>query len=158
MKIQMNKHFWGYVGRYSLVHVVVYLIMGLIFMTLQNYTEAFSTMESFANFRSMDSPIVQMAPLFQIFRGAFFAFILAPFYEVFMETKYGWVKLFFLLWGLTFIGSIAATTGSIEGLIYTKTPLKEHLVGLPEVTFQMLAFSWVFVTWEKRARYKEAAA
>jgi hypothetical protein len=44
----------------------------------------------------------------------------------------------------------SATPGSIEGLIYTNTPLAEHLIGVPEVTIQMLAFSWLFFIWERK--------
>jgi hypothetical protein len=55
------------------------------------------------------------------------------------------------MWGLTLIGAVNAGGGSIEGLIYTKTSLASHLIGIPEVTLQMLTFSWLFVTWELHA-------
>ncbi len=147
---EVKKKLWGYVGRFSLVHVVTYIVAGVIFMNLQNYTEVFSLSEGFANFRSLDSPIVKAAPLLQFLRGGFFALLLYPFYSVIVNKKWGWLYLFGILFGFTNIGSVAATTGSIEGIIYTKTTLAEHLVGLPEVTIQMLVFSWLFVKWEKK--------
>src|SRR6056297_1630225 len=136
----MKKKLLGYVGRFTLLHVITYTV-----------AEVFETSQVFAHFRSVDSPIMQAAPFLQIIRGAFFAFILYPFYEVIVNHKRGWLVLFGVLWGLTYIGSVEATLGSIEGLIYTKVTLVEHFVGTPEVTIQMLVFSWLFVKWEKRS-------
>jgi hypothetical protein len=136
--------------RFILVHVISYIFIGVVFMNLQNYASAFITMEGFSNFRSLDSTIVRLAPVFQIFRGAFFAFILYPFYDKIIKSDYAWVKLFFLIWGFSFIGSVAPIPGSIEGMIYTKTSLAEHLIGIPEVTIQIFVFSWFFVKWENR--------
>ena len=76
--------------------------------------------------------------------------ILYPFYQIIVHSNGGWLKLFGLLWGLTLIGAVAATPGSIEGMIYTTASLKEHLLGFPEVTLQMLAFSFLFVSWERK--------
>jgi len=150
----MNKYFkgkvLGYVGRFSLIHVLTYVIAGLIFMKLQNYGNVFSKSEGFANFRPLDSTIVRASALFQFLRGSFFALLLYPFYDTIIKNKHGWLMLFGLLWGLTFIGSVSATSGSIEGLIYTEIPLAEHLIGIPEVTVQMLAFSWLFFIWERK--------
>lgn len=140
----------GYVGRFSLIHVLTYVVAGLIFMKLQNYVDVFSTSEAFANFRPLDSPIVRAAALFQFLRGSFFALLLYPFYDTIISSKRGWLMLFGVLWGFTLIGSVSATPSSIEGLIYTKIPLAEHLIGIPEVTTQMLAFSWLFFKWERR--------
>ncbi|WP_207644674.1 hypothetical protein [Caloranaerobacter ferrireducens] len=121
-------------------------------MNIMRYREHFNSSAVYSNFRSLDSPIVRAAALIQILRGAFLALVLFPFYKVIIDSKRGWLKLFGVLWGLTLIGAVAATPGSIEGLIYTKTPLIEHLLGLPEVTVQMLVFSWLFFTWERRVK------
>jgi hypothetical protein len=150
----MNKKFkgkiLGYVGRFSLIHVLTYVVAGIIFMKLQNYVDVFSTSEAFANFRPLDSPIVRAAALFQFLRGSFFALLLYPFYDTIISSKRGWLMLFGVLWGFTFIGSVSATPGSIEGFIYTKIPLSEHLIGMPEVTIQMLSFSWLFYKYERK--------
>ena len=123
-------------------------------MNIMGYREHFNSSVVYSNFRSLDSPIVRVAALIQILRGAFLALVLFPFYKVIVDSKRGWLKLFGVLWGLTLIGAVAATPGSIEGLIYTKTPLIEHLIGLPEVTVQMLVFSWLFYKWERRVKNK----
>lgn len=157
----MNKPFkdniFGYVVRFSVIHVLTYVIAGLIFMKLQNYRQVFSESELFINYRSLDSPIVRAAALFQFLRGSLFALLLYPFYDTIIESKYGWLMLFGVLWGFTFIGSVSATPGSIEGFIYTNIPLSEHLIGVPEVTIQMLAFSWLFNRYERKVIAKRTS-
>lgn len=148
--LKPSKRFVYFTIRFILVHVMTYIFIGVIFMNLQNYASAFITMEEFSNFRSLDSTIVRLAPVFQIFRGAFFAFILYPFYKTIIKSDYAWIKLFFLIWGFSLIGSVAPIPGSIEGMIYTKISLAEHLIGIPEVTVQIFVFSWFFVKWENR--------
>ena len=37
---------------------------------------------------------------------------------------------FGVIWGLTCLGAVNATPGSIEGFIYTEVSLKDHLVGM----------------------------
>lgn len=145
-----SKRFVYFTIRFILVHVITYIFIGVIFMNLQNYASAFITIEAFADFRSLDSTIVRLAPLFQILRGAFFAFILYPFYNNIIKSDYAWLKLFFLIWGFSLIGSVAPIPGSIEGMIYTRMSLAEHLIGIPEVTVQIFVFSWFFVKWENR--------
>jgi hypothetical protein len=148
--LKPSKRFVYFTIRFILVHVITYIFIGVVFMNLQNYASAFVTMDAFANFRSLDSAIVRLAPVFQIFRGAFFAFILYPFYNTLIKSDYAWVKMFFLIWGFSLIGSVAPIPGSIEGMIYTKMSLVEHLIGIPEVTVQIFVFSWFFVKWENR--------
>jgi hypothetical protein len=154
MRKQSNTKIWGYLGRFSLVHTVTYIVAGIIFYYLQDYKSAFEHTQAFSNFRPLDSAIVRAAPLIQFLRGGLFALILYPFYDVIVKESGGWLKLFWVLWGLTLIGSVAATAGSIEGILYTKTSLKDHLIGFPEVTIQMLTFSWLFVKWERNVDRK----
>lgn len=148
----------GYVGRFSLVHVITYIIAGLIFMKLQNYASVFTSSHQFVNYRPLDSPIVRASALFQLLRGSFFALLLYPFYNTIVNSKRGWLILFGVLWGFTLVGAVSATPGSIEGLIYTKTTLSEHLIGIPEVTIQMLAFSWLFFIWERKVNWNRNKA
>jgi hypothetical protein len=153
MKGQPN--LWGYLARFAVIHTITYVVAGVVFMNLQSYAEVFEVSQQFAHFRSLDSPIVRAAPLIQLLRGGFFALLLYPFYETIVWKKRGWLALFGLLFGLTYIGAVAATPGSIEGLIYTRAPLIEHLVGVPEVIVQALVFSWLFVRWERSRFDKE---
>ncbi len=140
----------GYLFRFSLVHVIIYVFIALLFRNYLNYNEQYTSSVLYNNFRNIDSTIMRFAPLFQLGRGLFLGLIIYPVYNCIIGVKYGWLRLFALLWGLSLIGSVAATPGSIEGFIYTKTPIIEHLLGLPEVTLQTMLFSLIFVSWEKR--------
>jgi hypothetical protein len=141
----------GFLKRYTIVHVLVYLIVGLVFMYIMNYRDAFETYDQFSNYRSLDSPIVRAAVFFQLLRGLMIGLIIYPFREIIIESQLGWLMLFSLLFGLTCLGAINASPGSIEGMIYTKMSLEEHLVGYPEVIVQSLGISIIFWKWEKKS-------
>ncbi len=140
--------------RFSIVHVLIYVFIALLFRYYLNYNEQFTSSVLYNNFRNNDTVIMRFAPLFQLARGLFLGLIIYPVYNCIIDVKNGWLKLFGLLWGLSLIGSVAATPGSIEGFIYTSTPFIEHLLGLPEVTLQTLLFALVFVKWEERSLKK----
>ncbi|MGM0444955.1 MAG: hypothetical protein ACQEQH_00980 [Bacillota bacterium] len=148
----MNKsRLKGYLFRFAVVHTVIYIITGLIFQNYLNFDPQFTSSVLYNNFREVDSFIISFAPVFQLGRGLFIGLVIYPVYGSIVKSKYNWLKLFALLWGLTLIGAVAATPGSIEGFIYTQIPVIEHLVSLPEVTLQIFLFSIIFVNWDKRS-------
>ena len=153
--IKKNSALLGYLKRFTLTHVITYLVCGLIFMNLMSYEMEFAQNQYFSHFRPLDSPIVRAAVLFQIIRGVMFALILYPFRERLIGSKYGWLMLFCILFGLTCVGAVNATPGSIEGFIYTEVSITEHLVGIPEVIVQALGFSVLFWLWERRVESKD---
>jgi hypothetical protein len=55
-----------------------------------------------------------------------------------------------LLLGLAILSTAGPAPGSVEGLIYTKVPPLDQLLGLREVVAQTLAFSWLLVAWYQR--------
>lgn len=152
--MNVGKSVSGFLVRFTVTHVVTYTLVGIAFLWLLPYKE-FLLQNTGLAWRPLDSPIVQAAPLFQILRGAFLALIIYPFRGVLVRVQGGWVKLFFLLWGLAVLGAVNAGSGSIEGLIYTQAPLSAHLLWIPEVTVQMALFSWLFVRWEGRKTQRE---
>jgi len=152
-----GKAFWGYVGRFIVVHLATYVLMGVIWMNLANYAEAFQQ-EAVAGFmRPVDDPIVALGIPMQILRGALLAIALWPFYAV-IVGKGGWWKLALVLWVLTGIGAVITGPGSLEGMVYTTLGFGNPLVGLPEVTLQVLLFSWLLWRWERKALAKREAA
>jgi uncharacterized protein (DUF486 family) len=119
-------------------------------MNAENYFNTFSQIEKYLDYQLLDVNILRFASLFQIFRGAFFALILFPFYNTIIKSNYAWLKLFLLIWGFSLIGSVAPIPGSIEGLIYTDLSLSQHLIAAVKITIQIFVFSWFFVKWENR--------
>ena len=66
------------------------------------------------------------------------------------DKKRGWLVLWNIVIVFGILSTPAAAPSSIEGMIYSKLPLWYHLVGLPEILLQTLAFSFLLVHWEKR--------
>lgn len=147
---------WGRIARFTLLHAVTYLALGLVFFTLQDYSEAFATQAQFRHFRPLDDPWVAAAIPAQIPRGMLLAWFLAPFVPSVIQRRRGGVLLFTLLFGTTAIGAGNILPGLL-GATATPLTLSTLLVGFPEVATQMLVFSLAFVAWEsRRARRSEA--
>lgn len=149
INLKPSKKFSYFSIRFILVYVITYIFIAVIFKNFENYT-FFIILSDFSNFRSADSTIVKMAPLIQIFRSAFFAFILYPFYNDIIKTSYAWQKLFLIIWGFSVIGSYAPVPAAVEGVIYTKLSLEQHLIALIKPTVHIFVFCWFFVKWENR--------
>ncbi len=142
-----------FLKRFTLMHVLTYLIFGILFMLITDYFTVFSEHEIMKDImRESDSIWVRISPLVQILRGLLLGIVIYPFREIIFNTEKGWLKLFGLLWVLTGIGAVITGPGSIEGMLYTNLGFGNPLIGLPEVTFQMLAFSYFFVKFSWRRK------
>ena len=138
----------GFVFRVTLVHVITYVIFGVLFLSVIGlYPEYYSHPAVKAYIRPTNDPLLTYAPLFQIIRGIIVGLGLYPFRRGVVNNKWGWL----VLWGvLTALQVIGAPNGTIETLIYTKVPIWFTLLNAPEVIIQMWAFSvWIFI-WERR--------
>ena len=146
MKKIFNKKLWGYVGRFSLTHVVIYTVIAIAFLIFQNTIPA-SERTALDFFKPYSQP--GFIVIFQqVIRGGVMALILYPFYDIILKNEHGWLILFGTLFGLGLLGSVNPMPGSIEGLIYTKTTLVEHFMVLVAGAVQVLIFSRVFLAWE----------
>lgn len=150
----MNKRIRGYIGRFTLIHVITYVVCGIIFMELLNYEESLATMESFKLYRSLEDPMVGLGVFpMQILRGGLFALLIYPFYKRIIEKRHGWLLLFGLLYGFTYLFiALPEFLSGIVNYIRTGTSIAELFVGVPEITVQMLVFSLVLFKWERRVR------
>lgn len=140
-----------YVGRFSVLYPLVYLVAGIAFMQLQDYETVLATREAFELYRPLDDPMVAAAVPIQVFRGGLMALLIAPFYDTFVRRERGWFLLFGLLWGLTFLGSPHAILGLASDLV-SAGDVGEILFGTAEVTAQLGLFAVLFWLWERRAR------
>ena len=144
----------GYLKRFTLLHVISYWFVGMLFYQLTGYEEALATMEAFELFRPLESLAMVGVVFFgQIFRGGILAMLLYPFYSTFMKKKLGWLLLFALIYGLTALGSATFLPEFIVGTA-ALTTFAEFIdsmkIGIPEITVQMLVFSWLLFKWERR--------
>lgn len=142
-----------FVFRFAAVHVLTYTAFGVLFMLLSGYFEYFNADALLGQvMKPSDALSVRLAAPAQLLRGALLALAVYPFREVVIGRRGGWLKLFFLLFVLTGIGSVITGPGSIEGFLYTRFSFNP-LVGYPEVCLQMLVFSFLFCRWQtKRSR------
>ncbi len=141
-----TRFFW----RVTACHVVTYMIAGLLAYSLFDYKGLFDTGPLAVFMRPIDSKWVAVGPGLQIIRGLIFAIVLYPFRRVFLEEDRGWLKLWGLFLGLAILAPEGPSPGSVEGLIYTKVPLLDHLRGLPEVVLQTLGLSLLLTGWYRR--------
>jgi hypothetical protein len=141
-----NQHtsFFTFFWRITAAHMITYSIMGILASNLLNYEEIF---DGSGIYRSMDSPWIPAGPVLQVVRGLVFALALWYFKDAFLSVKYGWLKLWGLLVGLTILSTAAAPAGSIEGFIYTTLPLQDHLKGYLEVVPQTGFLALILCKW-----------
>jgi hypothetical protein len=114
------------------------------------YEKQFATDSLSVIMKSIDSPWVAVGPALQIFRGFIIALVLYPFKDVFLSSKYGWLKLWLLIIGLSYLSTIGPTFGSFEGYLYTKANLSDHLLGIPEMLLYTFLFSFFVCFWYKK--------
>ncbi len=128
-------------------HSLTYMVMGLAASTLLDYSGLFATTELGAIMRPMTDPWVMAGPLFQPLRGALFGLVVYGLRQPVLETRHGWLTLWFVLVAVGIVGTFGPTPGSLEGLIYTTLPLSVHLRGLPEILLQSLLFAAILPLW-----------
>jgi hypothetical protein len=138
-----------YVGRFTVVHVVTYVLAGIAFFELQDYETAFATMEAFELYRPLDGAVGILVFPTQIVRGAFLAALLVPFYSTIFRHDRGWLYLFGLFLGMTLFGAPNLLQEFVETL--ASGSLAEAFVGTAEVTVQMAVFSLLLWWWERRS-------
>lgn len=150
MKSLLCKDGLKFIWRFTVVHAVTYALFGIIFMLICNYFDYFIREPFFIQvMKPSDALSVRLAVPVQFLRGSLLGLAVFPFREIILQRPYGWIKLFWLLFVLTSVGAVITGPGSIEGLLYTKFEFNP-LIGYPEISLQMLAFSWLFFRWHGR--------
>lgn len=139
-----------FLWRVASVHTLAYFAAGVLALAVMAYGERFSSGTMAGLMRPLDSPWVALGPALQLLRGVIIALVLYPFREIILRSHDGWIKLWLLIVGLSYISSIGPTFGSFEGYIYTKATLAEHLLGVPEMLVYTLLFSWGLCAWYRK--------
>lgn len=139
--------FWTFLWRINSAHMITYFIAGILALYLFNYEESFQQGGLATLMKPTNSPWVMVGPSLQIFRGILFSLVLWPFKTVFLAEKAGWLKLWLLFLGLAILGTAGPTPGSFEGIIYTKFPVLDQIIGLRETVFQTFLFSILVYYW-----------
>ena len=146
------KNFGTFFWRITSSHIVTYFLAGIFAYYFLNYQDLFETPPFSDLMKPMDSWAVAAGPGLQLIRGLIFSIVLWAFRDVFLNTKYGWLKLWGLLLGLSILSTTAAAPGSVEGFIYTTIPVKKQIVGYLEVMPQTLLFALLVYYWYKKPK------
>ncbi|MDR1791911.1 MAG: hypothetical protein LBR36_00490 [Bacteroidales bacterium] len=142
-----------FLWRVTAAHTIAYFIAGCFAMYIFNYKELFESNTLSLFMKPTTAPIVALGPALQIIRGLLIALILLPLRKVFTEEQYGFLKLGFLILGLSVLFTFSAASGSFEGLIYTTIPFLEQMVGYAEAILWISLFIgilWIFYRFEKK--------
>lgn len=146
--VKFSTFFW----RISSSHMITYFIMGVAALSVLDYKQAFESPPMFYLMKPIDSSSVSLGPVLQILRGLVLSSVLWFFKDNFLYKKYGWLKLWGLVVGLSILSTVGPAPGSIEGMIYTKIPITTQLRGYFEGFPQTLFFSLSVYYWYKNPR------
>lgn len=147
-----NVSFGRFCFRVSASHIATYAIAGILAYLLLDYRTFLQTGILGEYMRPIDSKWVAAGPGLQIVRGLVFAGVLYPIRQAFLDASLGWLKLWLVIVGLAILSTAGPSPGSLEGVIYTRLSLADHVHGLPEGLLQTLAFSWLVVAWNCRPK------
>jgi|ERR1700690_111324 len=129
----------------AVCHTITYMFMGLLAVHFLHYAELMARPNS--GMRPMTDPLVMAGPLFQPIRGLVFALVFYPLRESLFGKKNGWLLMAWMLIALGILSTFAAAPGSIEGMIYTPTPIRLQIRGWLEVVPQALLLSALLCYW-----------
>ena len=121
----------------------------MISINIFDYQYLFTTNEVEAIMKPVNSKWVALAPALQVLGGLVFGIVLWPFKSVIL-SKNGWFKLWFLFIGLSILFTFGPAIGSIDGMLYTKVPVRLHLTFLPELIVQALLLSSGLYFWYQK--------
>ena len=135
-KFNVVQYFWQIIY----AHTIAYFIAGIFAVLVMNYKELFSTEIISSLMLPIDTPIVALGPILQVFRGIILALIFLPLRKIFFEEKNGLLKLGLIIIGLSLLSTIGPTMGSFDAYIYTKVPYMYQILGYPEAIIYVLLF------------------
>jgi len=130
------RYFWQIIY----AHTIAYFIAGIFAVVVMNYKELYLTETISSLMLPIDTPIVALGPILQVFRGIILALIFLPFRKIFFEEKKGLLKLGLIIIGLSLLSTIGPTMGSFDAYIYTKVPYMYQILGYPEAIIYVLLF------------------
>ena len=126
-------------------HTATYFLMGALASHFLHYEEIFNQPNS--GYRPFTSPWILFGPPLQVFRGVLFASVFYLFRESLFGKPNGWLRMAWILIGVGILGTFAAPAGSLEGFIFTTTPIALQLRSYLEVVPQALLLSALLCYW-----------
>ena len=130
-------------------HTFTYFLVGLVASTVFNYAADFSRPELSSYMRQIGDPIIALGAALQPIRGILFALAFYPLREILFKRKNGWLVMWWLLVALGILSTFGPASGSVEGAIYTKLPIRDQFLsgGMLEILAQSFLFSRLLYYW-----------
>ncbi|HXR37664.1 MAG TPA: hypothetical protein VN776_01145 [Terracidiphilus sp.] len=129
----------------AVCHTITYFFMGILAFHFLHYAELIA--RPCSGMRPMTDPLVKAGLLLQPLRGVLFAAVFYPFRERLFGRRHSWLLMGWMLIALGILGTFAAPAGSMEGLIYTTTPVLWQMRGWLEIVPQALLLSALLCYW-----------
>lgn len=145
MKIPKNnsaaRETYVFLVRVMLIHTITYFLSGSLAAIILDYRTILNSPIIRDFMIGFGSASVFWGPFAQPIRGIILGLVLLPFRTFLSQEKHGWLYLWLIFIGVGILSTPAAAPSSIEGIVYSRLPLWYHLIGLPEMLVQTLAFS-----------------
>jgi hypothetical protein len=126
-------------------HSITYMVMGALAYNFLHYADFINNPCS--GMRPITSLWMILGVPLQLFRGVLFASVFYFFREQLFGRKNGWLLMAWLLIGIGILGTFAAPAGSLEGFIYTTTPIYMQVRGYLEIVTQAFLLSVLLCYW-----------
>ncbi|WP_020005021.1 hypothetical protein [Brachyspira innocens] len=136
------RHFFIFYIKVAVIHTLTYIVFGLLFSNLFDYTSVYDDPIIINFMRGFESPLTVIGPFLQPIRAIFIAIALFPIRRI-IASKLGWLIVWLIFICIGVIAAPISAPSSIEGIIYTQIPIKFHIISFPEVFIQTLAFSLI---------------
>ena len=131
--------FWPLAAKTVACHSITYMILGALAYHFLHYADFINNPCS--GMRPITSLWVILGVPLQVFRGVLFASVFYLFREQLFGRKNGWLRMAWLLIGIGILGTFAAPAGSLEGFIFTTTPIRMQMRGYLEIVTQAALLS-----------------
>jgi hypothetical protein len=129
-------------------HTITYFAMGILAYHFLHYEEFIKNPCS--GMKPITSLWMILGTPLQAFRGILFATVFYLFRDRLFNRKSGWLVMAWMLIGIGILGTFGAPGGSLEGFIYTTTPILLQMRGYLEVVTQAVLLSALLCYWVNR--------
>jgi len=126
-------------------HSITYMILGVLAYHFLHYADFINNPCS--GMRPITSLWVILGVPLQVFRGVLFASVFYLLREQLFGRKNGWLLMAWMLVGIGILGTFAAPAGSLEGFIFTTTPIWMQVRGYLEIVTQAVLLSALLCFW-----------
>ena len=126
-------------------HSITYMILGVLAYHFLHYADFINNPCS--GMRPITSLWVILGVPLQVFRGVLFASVFYLFREQLFGRKNGWLLMAWMLVGIGILGTFSAPAGSLEGFIFTTTPIWMQVRGYLEIVTQAVLLSALLCFW-----------